>query len=307
MHLQAVEVGELIQDMAATLDRAVGDQIALDVVCPPNLPTVRVDRAQIEQALSALVMNAREAMPGSGRITIEVDAVTLDEAYCAEHVSIRPGSYVRLAVSDTGAGIAPDALARIFEPFFTRTEGETVAAFGLAAVHGIVQQMGGCIWPYSEPGLGTTFKIYLPVEDQRAAVLSASVLDTMEEARRPAETILLVDDTPVIRRLAQEVLSRAGYRVLDAGGAEEALQVASGHAEPIDLLLTDVTMPGRNGVELAQRLHAIRGNVPVLFMSGYADNAAVRNGLLAHESAFLQKPFTPAALLDKVRQVLNLS
>jgi CheY-like chemotaxis protein len=266
---------------------------------------VRADSAQIEQAVSMLLMNAVEAMPAGGRITIEADAVTLDEAYCSEHVSVQPGAYVRLAVSDTGVGMVPDALSRIFEPFFTRREGETVAGFGLAAVHGIVQQMGGCIWPYSEPGLGTTFKIYLPVVTQET-VPSAEPVGT-HGALNAKETILLVDDTAVVRRLAQEVLSRAGYQVLDADSADEALRVASGHADAIDLLLTDVIMPGPTGVELAERLQAIRGNVPVLFMSGYADTAVVRNGLLAHEAAFLQKPFTPAALLDKVRQVLNLS
>jgi len=306
MHLDTVDIGEMIQRLGVTLDPVPGDGIALEVVCPANLPMVRADSAQIEQAVAMLVMNAVEAMPAGGRITIEADAVTLDEAYCSEHVSARPGAYVRLAVSDTGVGMAPDALSRIFEPFFTRREGETVAGFGLAAVHGIVQQMGGCIWPYSEPGLGTTFKIYLPVVAQEEAVPSAEPVGT-RSAVHARETILLVDDTAVVRRLAQEVLSRAGYQVLDADSADEALRVASGHADAIDLLLTDVIMPGPTGVELAQRLQAVRGNVPVLFMSGYADTAVVRNGLLAHEAAFLQKPFTPAALLDKVRQVLNLS
>jgi signal transduction histidine kinase len=304
MHIEAVDVAEMVQRLTVRLDPALCEHIALDVVCPANLPLVRADSAQIEQAISMLVMNAVEAMPAGGRITIEADAVTLDEAYCSEHVSVQPGAYVRLAVSDTGEGMTPDALSRIFEPFFTRREGETLAGFGLAAVHGIVQQMGGSIWPYSEPGIGTTFKIYLPVEARTEALLSTEPVRS-SGAMRPKETILLVDDTVVVRRLAQEVLSRAGYQVLDAGGADEALQVASGHHDAIDLLVTDVIMPGPNGVELAERLQAIRGNVPVLFMSGYADNAVVRSGLLANEAAFLQKPFTPTALLDKVRQVLG--
>lgn len=306
MHPETIDIAEMIQGLAATLDQALGERIALEVVCPENLPTIRADRGQIEEAVSMLVMNARQAMPAGGRITIEVDAVTVDEAYRARHTSVQPGAYVRVAVSDTGVGIAPDVLSRIFEPFFTREEGETVTGLGLAAVHGIVQQTGGFIRPYSEPGHGTTFKIHLPVEDQLEAVVSAGAVAS-PNVLRAKETILLVDDTDVIRRLAQEVLSRAGYRVLHAGGADEALRIATGHADAIDLLLTDVIMPGPTGVELAARLQAVRGNVPVLFMSGYADNAVVGNGLLAREAAFLQKPFTPAALLDKVRQVLDLS
>jgi signal transduction histidine kinase len=305
MHPQTIDVAEMIEGLAITLRRALGDRIAFEVVYPPGLPAVRADRAQIEQAIAALVMSAREVMPAGGNITIDLDAVTLDEAYCAQHVPVRPGAYVRLSISDTGVGMAADALSRIFEPFFSRAAGESLSGFGLAAAYGIVHQTGGAICPYSEPGLGTTFKIYLPVENQHGAVLAA---DSVEGAHvtRARETILLVDDTEVIRRLAREVLRRAGYRVLDAGDADEALQVASDHSDAIDLLLTDVVMPGPNGVELARRLHESRGNVPVLFMSGYADTAVVRNGLLTHEAAFLQKPFTPSALLDKVRQVLQV-
>jgi two-component system cell cycle sensor histidine kinase/response regulator CckA len=305
MQPERIDVAEMVQALVAALEPALGDRVALEVVCPANLPPIRADRGQIEEAVSMFVLNAREAMAGGGRITIEVEAVTLDQESCARYVSGRPGAYVGVTVSDTGAVMSPEALSRIFEPFFTREEGETLTVFGLAAVHGIVQQTGGFISASSEPGVGTTFRIYLPVEEQPDAMMSAGM--AAADHLRAGETILLVDDTDVIRRLADEVLSRAGYRVLHAGGADEALRVATGHADPIDLLLTDVIMPGPTGVELAARLQAIRGNVPVLFMSGYSDATVVRNGLLSREAAFLQKPFTPAALLDKVRQVLSLS
>ena len=303
MHLDTIDIREMIERLGDTLDRTVGDDVALEVVCPANLPMVRADSAQIEQAVSMLVMNAVEAMPLGGRVTIEADAVTLDETYCSEHVSVQPGAYVRLAVTDTGVGMAPDALSRIFEPFFTRREGETVAGFGLAAVHGIVQQMGGCIWPYSEPGVGTTFKIYLPVVAREDAVPSAEPVGT-RGALHARETILLVDDTAVVRRLAQEVLSRAGYQVLDADSADEALRVASGHADPIDLLLTDVIMPEMNGRQLADRLVATRPGIKVMFASGYSADDLVRHGVEAG-MAYMQKPFSPESLAQKVKDVLG--
>jgi signal transduction histidine kinase len=305
MHPETLDVAELVRELTGTLEPALGDRVVLDVAIAAALPTVRADRAQIEEALSTLVLTAREAMPSGGRITIAADTVTLDQASWARPASVQPGAYLALSVTDTGVTIAPEALSRIFEPFFTREEGETLTGFGLAAVYGIVRQTGGFIWPSSEPGLGTTFTIYLPVGERPAVVAPAAAVSG--PAVRARETILLVDDTDVIRRLAQEVLSRAGYHVLDADGADEALRVATGHADGIDLLLTDVIMPGPTGVELAERLQAVRADLPVLFMSGYSDNAFVRSGVLARDAAFLQKPFTPAALLDKVRQVLSLS
>jgi two-component system, cell cycle sensor histidine kinase and response regulator CckA len=305
MRPTTVDLGELVPQLARMLRGVLGSHIELRVRCAERIPAILADRAQIEQAITNLAINARDAMPGGGHLIIELDEVVLDQAYCETHVSARPGRHVRLCLSDTGVGIARELLPRVFEPFFTTRDPATASGLGLSTVYGIVKQTGGNIWVYSEPNLGTTFKLYFPVEAAHVADENPSTAPK-REVLRGSETILLVDDTDMVRRLARDVLSTAGYRVLEAGGADEALQVAGNQPDAIDLLVTDVVMPGRNGIELADRLRVTRGEMPVLYISGYTDMAIVRDGLLSQEVAFLQKPFTPDDLLRKVRQVLEV-
>jgi two-component system cell cycle sensor histidine kinase/response regulator CckA len=301
-----VNLGELVTQLARMLGGVVGSHIELEVRCAERLPAIRADRAQIEQAITNLAINARDAMPGGGHLMVELDEVVLDGAYCEAHVSARPGRHVRLCISDTGVGIDPALLPRVFEPFFTTRDPATSSGLGLSTVYGIVKQSGGNIWVYSEPNFGTTFKLYFPVEAAEESV-PVTADPPKREVTQGSETILLVDDTDMVRRLARDVLSTAGYRVLEAGGADEAIQVAGNQHEPIDLLVTDVVMPGRNGIELADRLRTARADMPVLYISGYTDMAIVRDGLLSQDVAFLQKPFTPEDLLRKVRSVLTVS
>jgi two-component system cell cycle sensor histidine kinase/response regulator CckA len=295
---------EVVEHLARMLRGVLGSQIRLHVACAADVPAIHADRAQLEQAITSLVISARDAMTKGGDLTIELDEVTLDATYCTEHVSARPGRHVRLAISDTGAGIAKELLPRVFEPFFTAREAGPAAGLGLSTVYGIVKQSGGNIWAYSEPGLGTTFKLYFPC-DGASNVEKSRLARPEDDVLRGTETILLVDDTAMVRRLARDVLSTAGYRVLEAGGADEALQVAGSQAASIDLLLTDVVMPGHTGIELADRLRNAGADLRVLYISGYTDAAIVRGGLLGDDAAFLEKPFTPEDLLRKVRQVLE--
>ena len=299
-----VDLAEVVEHLARMLRGVLGSQIDLQVRCAADVPRILADRAQIEQAITNLAINARDAMPAGGRLYIELDEATLDAQYCEAHVSAAPGRHVRLCVSDTGTGIPRELLPRIFEPFFTTRNPAMASGLGLSTTYGIVKQSGGNIWVYSEPGLGTTFKLYFPVQSG-ATLPEAQRVAPGRERLRGTETILLVDDTDPVRRLARDVLSGAGYRVLEAGGADEALQLAGAQASSIDLLVTDVVMPGHSGMELADRLRTSRSNVRVLYISGYTDAAIVRGGLLAENAAFLQKPFTPDDLLRKVRQVLE--
>jgi two-component system, cell cycle sensor histidine kinase and response regulator CckA len=300
-----VALGELVPQLARMLRGVLGSHIELHVRCAERVSLILADRAQLEQAITNLAINARDAMPEGGHLIIELDEIVLDQPYCDTHVSAKPGRHVRLCVSDTGVGISRELLPRVFEPFFTTRDRATSSGLGLSTVYGIVKQTGGNIWVYSEPNLGTTFKLYFPADAPDAKEEAGGVAPSRDVVRG-TETILLVDDTDIVRRLARDVLSAAGYHVLEAGGADEALQVAGNQAEAIDLLVTDVVMPGRNGIELADRLRVTRGELPVLYISGYTDMAIVRDGLLSQDVAFLQKPFTPDDLLRKVRQVLEV-
>jgi two-component system, cell cycle sensor histidine kinase and response regulator CckA len=298
-----IDPKEVVEHLARMLGGVIGSPIALKVRCADRVSAIHADRAQLEQAITTLAITARASMPRGGELTIELDEVTLDSAYCDTHISARPGRHVRLAITDTGQGIPRDLLPRVFEPFSTAGSPDGTPGLGLSTVYGIVKQTGGNIWVYSEPGVGTTFKLYFPTDDAGAAdppPASAAGRGTLSGS----ETILLVDDTDVVRRLARDVLSTAGYRVLEASGADEALVVAG--AQPaIDLLVTDVVMPGRSGIELVERLRSASFDLRVLYTSGYTDEAVARTGLLADEETFLQKPFTPEDLLRKVRQVLE--
>ncbi len=299
----ALNPNEVVANMDKLLRRLLGEDVELRTRLTPDLVTVKADPSQLEQVVLNLAVNARDAMPNGGKLTIETQNVELDAAYVRGHISAQPGSYAMIAVSDTGVGMDAATQARIFEPFFTTKEIGKGTGLGLATVYGIVKQSGGWIWVYSEPGQGTTFKIYLPCVTE--AVPPAAVTPAPPASVRGSETILLVEDDEMIRNLVPKVLKANGYRVLVAANGRDAERMAGQHEGPIHLLMTDVVMPGMNGREVAERLAAARAGLRVLYLSGYTDDAIVHHGVLEPGVAFLQKPFTPAVLGRKVREVLD--
>jgi CheY-like chemotaxis protein len=288
------------------LRRLIGEDILFTTVLHPEVGNVRADPGQLEQVIVNLAVNARDAMPKGGRLTIETRNVELDESYTTDHPNVKPGHYVMLAVTDTGIGMNEETKARIFEPFFTTKVRGKGTGLGLATVYGIVQQTGGHIWPYSEPGQGTTMRVYLPRVDEPADTIEHRI-ETTATALRGTETILLVEDEAPVRSITRQLLQRNGYTVLEASDGQMALALVDGaqHATHVDLLLTDVIMPGMSGRELAAQLVARRPALRVLFMSGYTDDAVVRHGMLEPGLAYLEKPFRPPTLLRKVREVLQ--
>ena len=251
-----------------------------------------------------LVVNARDAMPTGGRIIVETNNVDLDRTYASEHVTVKPGRYVMLAVSDTGTGMSTETAAHIFEPFFTTKGGTKGTGLGLATVYGIVKQSGGYIWVYSEPGKGATFKVYFPRVDGQA---QSDDIRAKAESRTKGgtETVLLVEDDDTVRELAEMILTGQGYQVIGADSPKKAEEIAAKRAQEIDLVLTDVIMPTMSGRELAKKLLARNAKIRVLYMSGYTDNVIAQGGVLEEGLAFLQKPFTPRVLVQKVREVLD--
>jgi two-component system cell cycle sensor histidine kinase/response regulator CckA len=271
--------------------------------CAGNVGHVKADPAQVEQVIMNLVVNARDAMPKGGRLTVETFNVDLDSTYARDHVSVKPGPYVMLAVSDTGIGMNPETVAHIFEPFYTTKESGQGTGLGLSTVYGIVKQSGGYIWVYSEPGKGTTFKVYLP--RVAAQVDSKPEMTQLPAAAKGSETILLVEDEEAVRELASRILSAKGYSVVAAKNTREAEEFSEKHTGQIHLLLTDIIMPGTSGRELARRIAGRHPRTRVLYMSGYTDNVLAQGGVLEAGLSFLQKPFTPGALVQKVRDVLD--
>jgi PAS domain S-box-containing protein len=293
----------VVAGMESLLRRLLGEDIDLVVVLTPGVGNVKVDPGQIEQVITNLAVNARDAMPQGGQLTIETQNVTLDEDDARRHgVAVPPGSYVRLAVSDSGAGMDEATRTRIFEPFFTTKGPGKGTGLGLSTVYGIVKQSHGFIWVESEVGQGTSFKMYLPQVTEVAGPVRPGPTAVSSSG---TETILLVEDNAGLRKLATRLLAPAGYTVLGAASGEEALRLLEGHDAPVHLLLSDVVMPGMSGRQLAERLAQIRPGMKVLYMSGYTSDTIVRHGVLDAKVPFLNKPFTAAALLRKVREVLD--
>src|SRR6266850_2326211 len=298
-----INPNSLIEGTGKMLHRLIGEDIEVRTSFRNDVGKINADPGQIEQVLINLVVNARDAMPRGGTITIETANVTLDEAYADLHLAVTPGSYVMLAVSDTGMGMDAETQKHIFEPFFTTKELGKGTGLGLSMVYGIVKQSGGNIWVYSELGKGTTFKVYLP---QVAAQIPEPAEKVVEVAPRGgSETILLVEDEEVVRGLACRILEQAGYSVVEASKGDEALRFCEERAAEVDLLLTDVVMPEMSGKELADRLKSQNPELKMVFMSGYTDESIVHHGVLDSSVEFIQKPFTPASLIRKVRDVLD--
>jgi two-component system, cell cycle sensor histidine kinase and response regulator CckA len=285
------------------LPRLIGEDIELIFVQGSDLGRVQADPGQIEQIVMNLAVNARDAMPEGGKLIIETANVRVDDAYIQRHSIVPPGDYVLLAVTDSGAGIALQHLSHIFEPFFTTKEEGKGTGLGLATVYGIVKQNSGFVWVYSEPGLGTTFKIYLPrVQKEVAPVQSREPVET---PFRGSETLLLVEDETAVRQSAREFLSLSGYSVLEAANGEDAIRVSNEHGGTVHLMISDVVMPKMGGAKLAEVLAGTRPDMKVLFVSGYAEKTVLRHGAIDVTTRFLQKPFSLKMLARKVREVLE--
>ena len=299
-----LDLNQVIQETEKMLGRLVGEHIELITVLNPELDRVKADPGQMDQVIINLAVNARDAMPQGGKLTIETANVELDKEYFHSHgIEEHPGPYVMLAVSDTGIGMDAETCSRIFEPFFTTKQLGEGTGLGLSTVYGIIKQSDGFVWAYSEPGQGTTFKIYLPRVTGDTGARETEQIPA--KGLRGSETILVVEDDDGLRNLARRVLQRYGYTVLQAREGEEALKVTEEHEGRIHLMLTDVVMPGMGGKDLAEHLQPLHPEIRVIYMSGYTDNAIARHGVLAPGLAFLQKPFTPEALVSKVREVIG--
>jgi PAS domain S-box-containing protein len=301
---EVLDMNEVVDSAGQLLRRSLGEQINLVISAEPELWRVEADRGQLEQVLVNVSLNARDAMPGGGRLTIETANTEVDAAYAAQRPGLEPGRYSRLAVSDTGTGMDPATLQRVFEPFFSTKERGRGTGLGLATVYGIVTGLGGTIDLYSEVGLGTTVSVLLPVTEQVAAA-AVEPDRPREELRGHGETILLVEDEESLRAMASRILARNGYQVCAAEDGADAVRRAADPACPVDLLVTDMVMPGMLGVEVVARVRETRPQLPVLFISGYAQQVLDFHGIAAQDHDILQKPFAEAALLSRVRQALN--
>ncbi|MBN1485725.1 MAG: response regulator [Chloroflexia bacterium] len=299
---KVLNLNNVVKDMAKLLRRLIGEDVELFLQLEGSLAPVRADPSQWGQVIMNLAVNSRDAMPQGGKLIIETANVELEADYARRHVDVQPGSYVMLAVSDTGIGMTAEVLSHIFEPFFTTKGQDKGTGLGLSTVYGIVRQSDGHIWVYSEPNQGTTFKIYLPRVDEPVEQTTPSLL---QEALRGTETVLVVEDEEMVRNLAARILRRYGYTVLEAHHPTEAIELAKQHSGPLDLLLTDMVLPIMNGRELAQQLVQQRPRLSVLYVSGYTGRSILEQGLIEEDAFFLEKPFTPNVLLQQVRQVLD--
>ena len=303
---KVLDLNCIVTENLNMLNRVIGEDIELVMIPGSELGAVKADPGQIEQVIMNLAVNARDAMPHGGKLTIETANVVLDESYARLHTPLEPGEYVMLAISDTGAGMDTETQSRIFEPFFT-TKGPKGTGLGLSTVYGIIKQSEGFIWVYSEPGKGSTFKIYLPRISAAGEALTTQPATAPAQSQTAHETILVVEDESKLRRLARLALQDEGYTVLEASDGPAAIRVVQTYPGPIHLLLTDVVMPGMNGRELAQHISASRPETRVLYMSGYTENVIGHNGMLEEGVNLLQKPFSLPALKARVREVLDAS
>jgi len=305
MHPEVLAVNEVVVGLEKMLRHSLGENHELELHLAAELPEIRADRGQLEQVLINLILNARDALASRGRVTIATAAAELDEAYALRRgdVGIPPGEYVQLSVSDTGCGMDPEVQARIFEPFFTTKPVGQGTGLGLSTVYGIVKQSGGFIWCYSEPGLGSTFKVYLPV--LRAEMDPPRHPVRLSAPRGGSETVLVVEDEDVVRAMACRGLRDHGYTVLEARNGVEAIALIQGHPASIDLVVSDVVMPELGGRELAARLASLDPSLPVLYMSGYTGEDVIQRGLMDPGAPFQPKPFTPDGLARAVRELLD--
>jgi PAS domain S-box-containing protein len=301
---RVLDMNSVVASVEPMLRRLIGEDITIASSAAARGYVV-ADPGQVEQILVNLVVNARDAMPQGGTINIETQNVDLDETYTSEHAPVIPGRYVMLAVGDNGVGMSRDTKEHAFDPFFTTKEAGKGTGLGLATVYGIVKQSGGYVWIYSEPGLGTTLKLYFPEVSAAAAFQPAEYKAVLNETTRGSETILLVEDEEAVRGLTSRILQKQGYRVIAAQHGREAMDIATKEEGHIDLVLTDIVMPGMNGRGLVERLAGIRPRIKSLYMSGYTDDDIIRRGFIEPSKSFLQKPFTSEALLQTVRKVLD--
>lgn len=299
---EVLNLNAVIEKMEKMLRRMVPENIGFQLVLEPDLGNIKADPGQMEQVIMNLVVNARDAMPGGGRLMIKTENIYLDDDYVSQHIEIVPGPFVKVILSDTGLGMDEETRRRIFEPFFTTKEVGKGSGLGLSTVYGIIKQSGGDITIYSERGRGTTFKIYLPRVDESVV---APVSSLKSEDASGTETILLVEDEDLVRNLIREILTDAGYTVLDAPNGKEALEICESYPDPIDLMLTDLVMPGISGIELKKRVSIARPGLRVLLMSGYTDESLTLEGDLDTEEDFIEKPFTPESITLKIREVLD--
>jgi PAS domain S-box-containing protein len=298
-----VDVNAVVSTADGILKRLIGEDIELTTVLTDDRPVVKIDKSQLEQMIVNLAVNARDAMPKGGKLTIETMKVDVDDSYATSHWSVAPGRYTVISVADTGTGMDETTQARIFEPFYTTKEVGKGTGLGLAMVYATVKQSGGFIWVYSEPGSGTTFKIYLPLAED--GMLPTAEPRTLPCATRGDEVIVLAEDSAPVRATARHILERAGYTVLEAPNGKTALDIARKKSNTVHLLITDVVMPEMSGRQLTERFAAIRPKAKILYMSGYTDDAVVRHGVVSAGIDYLQKPFSSDALLRKVREVLD--
>ena len=304
LKFRSVDLNVLLEDFEPLLRRAIRENLTLEIQREAPLPSIEADIRQLEQVVMNLCVNAQDAMPGGGRLSLRTGAVDLDEAYAETRAGVTPGQYVLLAISDTGQGMSPSTQERIFEPFFTTKEQGKGTGLGLATVYGIVKQHGGNIWVYSEPGKGTTFKCYFPVAGSPGPS-SRPIEDDEPEALEGDETVLVVEDDDMVRTLAKSILEKRGYRVLSAPTGEAGVELLDRHQGPLDLLLTDIVLPGMNGRDLSERASARFPGVRTLFMSGYTDEVISHHGVLQKGIAFIQKPFSVRDLASRIRQMLD--
>jgi len=305
MEMKVIDLNTLLKNLNKMLHRVVGEDVELITFLADDLGRIKVDPGQIEQVIMNIVVNAKDAMPSGGKLAIETANVELDETYVRSHIGVKPGHHVMLLVSDTGMGMGSEVKKKIFEPFFTTKEKDKGTGLGLSTVYGIVKQSGGDIWVYSEPGYGTTFKIYFPRVDEPQDIDEVKEKEVEEGLPHGDETILVVEDNEEVRKVTARILRMQGYRVLEASNEEEAFPICNQHDSPIHLMVTDIVMPKMHGPELAERLSSLYPEMKVIYMSGYVEDVISHQGILEKGMEYIQKPFTVNDLARKVREALD--